>query len=335
MDRAARVRGAQSAATVPVRIDASPPRSCTRVFGGRPLPDHLWGAVIALGNFDGFHLGHQAVVASAAEMARERRTAMIVGTFDPHPVRVFRPDAAPFRLTSLAQRERLFGAAGADAMMVFEFSRTLADVTPEEFVDVWLGGIGGIVTGDSFAFGRGRAGTVDLLAALGARRGVPCGRIGPVEAAGEVVSSTRIRTALRAGDCAEAARLLTRPYAVTGELRPGARMDPGLPLLDASIRLADYLRPRRGVYAVRARLPDGRTLGGSAYLAAAEDAGPEQLLELFLVDIREDDLGRPVSVEFVAHLHDAHETYDTIALRRRIVRDRSDAERIVTSSLHF
>ncbi len=264
-------------------------------------------------------------------MARGRGVPVVVATFDPHPVRLFRPDAPPFRLTSLVQREQLFSVAGVDAMMVFEFSRTLADVTPEDFVNVWLGGIGGIVTGENYAFGRGRAGNVDLLTELATRRGVACRRVGPVMVEDEVVSSTRIRNALRAGDCATATRLLTRPYVITGEVRPGLRMDPGLPLLDASIRFDDYVRPRRGVYAVRAELPEGRVLGGSAYLGPAEDSGPGQLLELFLIDVQEDDLGKPASVEIMAHLHDANEIYDKAALRHLIMRDRLDAQRIVTS----
>ncbi len=307
------------------------PRPCIRVFGGRPLPESLRGAVVALGNFDGFHIGHQAVVAAAAKLARDRAAPLIVATFDPHPVRLFKPGAPPFRLTSLAQREQLFGAAGVDAMMVFDFNQTLADVTPGDFVSSWLDGIGGIVTGTNYAFGRGRAGTVELLAALATGRGIACRTVGPVMVGEDLVSSTRVRIALRAGACDTAARLLTRAYAITGEVRPGLRMDPGLPLLDASIRFDDYLRPRRGVYAVRAELPGGRVLGGSAYLAPAEESGPGQLLELFLIDVREDDLGKLARVEFVAHLHDAHEVYDKAALRHRILRDQLDAQSILTS----
>lgn len=314
----------------PVRQQpASIGRPIHLVFGGRPLPPNLRGAVIALGNFDGFHLGHQAVAAHTMAVARARGVAAIVATFDPHPKRLFKPDATPFRLTTLAQRQQLLGQFGVDALMVFEFTRALANVTAQDFVSDWLRDAGGIVTGDSFAFGRGRAGDIGLLAALGAERGLSFDAIGPVVGDDAIISSTRIRAALQNGDCQTAARLLSRPYTIAGELRPGVRMDPGLPLLDASIRLADYLRPRRGVYAVRAHLPGARVLGGSAYLDSAADGGAEQLLELFLVDLRDDDLGKPISVELVAHLHDAHETYDTPELRKRIALDRDQARDIV------
>lgn len=302
------------------------------VFGGRPLPAHLRGAVIALGNFDGFHLGHQAVAARAVALARARGVGAIVATFDPHPKRLFKPDATSFRLSSLDQRRQVLGASGVDAMMIFEFTPALANVTAEAFVNDWLREAGGVVTGENFAFGRGRSGNVDLLEELGARRGLTFEVVAPMEDDEGVISSTRVRAALQDGDCAVATRLLTRPYTISGELRPGVRMDPGLPLLDASIRLTDYLRPSRGVYAVRARLPGGRVLDGSAYLESGSDEGAEQLLELFLVDVREDDLGEPISVELIAKLHNAHETYDTPELRKRIALDRDQARELVSAS---
>ena len=290
--------------------------------------------MIALGNFDGFHIGHQAVAGYAIKLARERGQRAIVATFDPHPKRLFKPDATSFRLTSLDQREVLFGRHGVDAMMVFEFTRALANVTPDDFVSDWLGDASGIVVGANFAFGRARAGKVERLAALGAMRGITVDTVAPVTQDGEIISSSRIRAALQKGDCAAAMHLLTRPYTINGELRPGVRMDPGLPLLDASIRLGDYLRARRGVYAVRARLPGERVLDGSAYLESASDEGAGQLLELFLMDVKEADLGKPISVELIAHLHDAHETYDMPELRKRIELDRNQARELVSRSSH-
>ncbi len=314
-----------------VAADAAPPR-IERVFGGRPLPPHLRGAVIALGNFDGFHLGHQAVAACAIELARTRGVPAILATFDPHPKRLFKPDATSFRLTSLDQRQQLFVAGGVDAMMVFEFNRALANVTAEEFVGDWLRDAGGVVTGANFIFGQGRGGDVGLLAGLARRRGLAHVAVPAVTRQGTTISSSLIRAAIQAGDCATAATLLTRPYTLCGELRLGIRMDPGLPLLDASIRLGDYLRPRRGVYAVRAHLPNGRTLVGSAYQESGADEGGEQLLELFLIDVAERDLGQPIAVELVAHLHDALETYDTPELRKRIELDRNQARELVAAS---
>lgn len=301
--------------------------SVERLVGGTSMPEAFRGAVIALGNFDGVHLGHQAVIACAVNMARARGVPTIVGTFDPHPVRHFRSDAAAFRLTTLEQRLQLLGRHGVDAMAVFAFDGTLANVTPEVFVDEWLRGVGGVVTGADFRSGRGRAGDPAMLAELGARRGIRCAAVTSVAADGAVVSSSRIRAALRAGDCTEAARLLTRSFTIGAVLRPGRRHDPALPLLDASIALGEYLRPRTGVYAVRGRLDDGRALGGSAYLASGE----HDVLELFLVGLAARDLGRRVEVEMIAHLHDAAGHYDAPALRVRIARDRSAGCRAVAA----
>lgn len=285
------------------------------------------GAILALGNFDGVHLGHQAVIARAVDMARARGVAAVVGTFDPHPVRHFTRDAAAFRLTTLEQRQRLLAAHGVDAMAVFAFTDTLAGVTPEAFVSDWLRDVGGVVTGADFSFGRARAGDVARLAELGRLRGMTCAAVSPVAAAGGTVSSSRIRTALRAGDCVEAARLLTRPFTLDTVLERGRRHAPALPLLDASAALGDYLRPRPGVYAVRARLEDGRVLGGSAYLAPDES----DVLELFLVGLTARDLGRAAAVELIAHLHDAAGHYDAPALRVRIARDRLVGRRVVAA----
>ncbi len=114
--------------------------------------------MIALGNFDGVHFGHQAVIGRAVRVARERGAATIAATFDPHPVRHFKPGVDEFNLTTLSQRRRLLGAAGVDAMMVFHFDGALAGATPEEFVQVWLAQAGAVVTGADFSFGRERAG---------------------------------------------------------------------------------------------------------------------------------------------------------------------------------
>src|SRR5687768_16339871 len=135
-----------------------------RLDGGSAVPDHLRGGVVALGNFDGFHRGHQAVVGRAVERARAEGRPVLVASFDPHPVRFFHPDTPPFRLTTLDQRARLFRAAGADAMLIFRFDAALASVTPEAFIADWLIGRAGassVVTGQDFTFGKARSGNVE------------------------------------------------------------------------------------------------------------------------------------------------------------------------------
>ncbi len=145
-----------------------------RVDGAGPIPAHLAGGIVALGNFDGFHLGHQAVVGAAVARARAEGWPALVATFDPHPIRYFRPDAAPFRLTTLDQRERLFAAAGVDAMVVFRFDEELAALSAQDFVQARLLAalrVGGVVTGEDFTFGRARSGDVTSLRAWGRAHG--------------------------------------------------------------------------------------------------------------------------------------------------------------------
>ena len=149
----------------------------------QPFPSALRGAILALGNFDGFHLGHQAVVGRAVARGAHEARPVIVATFDPHPVRHFQPDAAPFRLTTLDQRQRMFAAAGADAMLVFTFNGDLAATSAEDFVGELLArriGAAGVVTGDDFTFGARRGGNAAVLRALGAAHGIAAETVAPV-----------------------------------------------------------------------------------------------------------------------------------------------------------
>src|SRR5689334_14891714 len=188
------------------------------------VPGSLKGSILALGNFDGFHLGHQAVVSRAVARAFHERRPVIVATFDPHPVRFFKPDLPPFRLTTLDQREELFAHAGADAMLVFEFDEMLRSTSAEDFVIDLLGrriGAAGVVTGDDFTFGRQRGGNVELLRTLGADHGIVAETVAPVLLDGTRISSGRIREALAAGDLATATHLLSRDYTITGTVQRG------------------------------------------------------------------------------------------------------------------
>ncbi len=289
-----------------VKPAAAGEHTIPRIEGGRALPSEFRGAVIALGNFDGFHIGHQAVVGRAVEMARERGVAAIVATFDPHPTRHFVPDAMPFHLTTLDQRQRLFARAGADAMMVFHFDGNLAGVTPEGFVRHWLADAGGVVTGDGFTFGRGRTGTLQVFAELADIYGMTYEAMGVVSMNDECVSSTRIRNALKQGDCETARILLSRPFSICGRLQLPDKTGPRHGRSFASVNMAGYLRPCRGTYAVITRLPGGRSFRCDAHVEPATTADPEQD-RLWLVGqhLQDDVQDSVIEVEFVARLSDA------------------------------
>jgi riboflavin kinase / FMN adenylyltransferase len=302
-----------------------------RLDGGSAVPGRLRGGIVALGNFDGFHRGHQAVAGRAIERARAEGRPAIVATFDPHPMRFFRPDTPPFRLTTLDQRERLFGAAGADAMLVFGFDAGLAGLPARAFVEerlLRLVGASGVVTGADFTFGKGRDGNVGVLKALGDELGFSVDTVQPVEGGGEVISSSRIREALERGDPREAARLMTRPFAVEGVVEHGAKLGRQLGYPTANLRMGPYLRPRYGIYAVRARLPDGRMLDGAANLGVRPTiAGQaEELLEPYFFDFSGDLYGQTIEVALIEFIRPEAKFDDLEALKDQMARD-CDASR--------
>jgi len=306
-----------------------------RIFSDQALPAHLLGGVIALGNFDGFHAGHQAVVARAVSLARAQGRPAIVATFDPHPVRLFQPQAAFFRLTTLDQRERLFEAAGADAMLVFRFDAALAARSAEQFVDLLIErfGAAGVTTGEDFTFGRGRSGDVDVLRRLGAARGLVTQAVPPVlDEHGEVISSSRIRDALVAGDCTTAERLLTRPFAIRGPVIHGDKRGRTIGFPTANMELDHYLRPAYGIYAVRVRLPDGRVLPGAANLGIRPTFDPpKELLETFIFDFAESLYGQTIEVELIERLR-GEERFDGLdALVAQMDRDVAQARDILST----
>ncbi|WP_294212228.1 bifunctional riboflavin kinase/FAD synthetase [uncultured Sphingomonas sp.] len=276
-----------------------------RLDGGSTVPPHLAGGIVALGNFDGFHLGHQAVVGRAVARARAEGRPALVATFDPHPVRHFRPDTPPFRLTTLDQRERLFAAAGVDAMVVFAFDAALAALSAEAFAERLAARlqVAGVVTGEDFTFGQGKRGDVAMLAALGTAHGFTAETVGAVTLDGETVSSSRIRELLRAGDPRGAARLLTRPFAIEGTVQHGDKLGRTIGYPTANLDMGKYLRPAYGIYAVTARLPDGRQVQGAANLGIRPTFDPpKELLEPYFFDFSGDLYGQTIEVALIDYI---------------------------------
>jgi riboflavin kinase/FMN adenylyltransferase len=307
-----------------------------RLDGHQRIAGDLRGGVIALGNFDGFHGGHQAVVGRAVRHAQDERRPAIVATFDPHPVRFFKPDAAPFRLTTLDQRQELFAAAGADAMLVLPFDAALAGTTAEDFITELLldrYGAKGVVTGADFVFGKGRGGDVVTLADHARRLGFFTEMVAPVDDAAEVISSSRIREALQAGDCKTAARLLTRPFTVRGIVQHGDKNGRLLGFPTANIDMGNYLRPAYGIYAVTGRLPDGRILKGAANLGIRPSFDPpKELLEPHFFDFAEDLYGQEIDIAFHAFIRPEAKFDNMDALMAQIAAD-CDAAKALLAEL--
>ncbi|MDQ3143953.1 MAG: bifunctional riboflavin kinase/FAD synthetase [Pseudomonadota bacterium] len=302
----------------------------------QPVPDAFRGAIVALGNFDGFHLGHQAVVGRAVQRGAHERRPVVVATFDPHPVRHFRPDTPPFRLTSLSQRQRMFGQAGADAMLVFRFDDALASTTAEDFVADLLAkriGAAGVVTGDDFTFGKGRGGNAAVLCELGSAHGIAAETVAPVLQGGEAVSSSRIRDALKAGDPGTATRLLTRPFAVEGEVIHGDKRGRELGWPTANVELGSYQRPAYGIYAVRVRTDDGAEYDGVASLGVRPMFDPpKELLEAVLFGFDGDLYGRTIEVALHHYLRPEMKFEGIEGLKRQMDADAAEARRSLSSS---
>jgi riboflavin kinase/FMN adenylyltransferase len=292
------------------------------------VPEALKGAIVALGNFDGFHLGHQAVVGRAIQRGFHERRPVIVATFDPHPVRYFKPDIPPFKLTTLDQREALFAHAGADAMLVFEFGEELRSTSAEEFVAELLAkraGATGVVTGDDFTFGRMRGGNVDLLRTLGAGHGIVAEAVAPVLLDGQRISSGRIRDALVAGDTGTATRLMSRDFAIEGVVQGGDKRGRELGYPTANMTLGDYQRPRYGIYAVRTTLEDGSGHHGVASLGVRPTFDPPtELLEAHLLDYDGDLYGQRIEIALHAFIRPEQKFESIEAL---VAEMRNDEER--------
>ena len=297
------------------------------------IPDKLRGSIVALGNFDGFHLGHQAVVGRAIQRGFHERRPAIVATFDPHPVRFFKPDVPPFRLTTLDQREALFAHAGADAILVFHFDKALAVTSSEDFVSDVLAqqiGAAGVVTGDDFTFGRGRKGDVALLKRLGRENGIVAEAVAPVLLGETRISSGRIRDALQSGDLATATHLLSRAYAIEGVVQRGDRRGRELGYPTANLPLGDYQRPRYGIYAVRVTLDDGSEHPGVASLGVRPTFDPPtELLEAHLLDFDGDLYGRRVEVALHAFIRDEKKFDDIGALVAHMQEDEAQARHLL------
>jgi riboflavin kinase/FMN adenylyltransferase len=303
------------------------------------IPAALRGAVIALGNFDGFHRGHQAVAGEAIAWAKAEGRPSIIATFDPHPVRFFRPDVPPFRLTTLEQRQELYLSAGATAMLVFHFDADLAGTSAEDFIQTILierFGAHGVVTGGDFTFGKGAKGNVELLRTLGGELGLQSRVVSAVTAGEEVVSSSRIRQALRDGDPEEATRLLTRPFAIRGIVEHGDKRGRTIGYPTANVAIDNYLRPKYGIYAVTGRiLATGQLLHGAANIGIRPQfEPPKELLEPFFFDFSGDLYGQEIEVAF-HHFLRGEAKFDSLeALIEQMDKDCAEARRLLSASSH-
>ncbi len=270
------------------------------------LPAAGQGASIAIGNFDGVHRGHQALLARAKAEGAKIGAKLGALVFEPHPQEFFRPDAPRFRLTPFRAKARLLEHYGTDILYALHFDRAIALLTAEEFVvKVLVEGlrVRHIVVGSDFQFGKGRTGDTQLLKALGSQHGYTVTVFEPVGAGSEhKISSTRIREALREGKPEEAARLLGHWWTVEGRVEPGDKRGRTLGFPTANVSLEGTLEPALGIYAVRAEVGGHRYGGAANYGRRPTFDKKDVLLEVHIFDFNADIYGQQIVVEFLAYL---------------------------------
>jgi len=304
-----------------------------------PLPEPSRGAVCAIGNFDGVHLGHQAVIAAARAEAESRDRRAAVLTFEPHPRAWFRPDAPAFRLMNASARANRLERLGLDALYECRFDGDLAALTPEAFArDVLVGryGIAHAVVGEDFFFGKGRAGTAETLGALGAELGFGVTSLPLVGAAGAEVSSTAIRAALSEGRPEDAAAMLGHWHRIEGAVLHGEKRGRELGYPTANMSIAGLHPPRFGVYAVLADVLTGphagRYRGAASIGVRPQFGGAEPNCETYIFDFAGDLYGETLSVALVGFLR-GEAMFDSLdALTDQMAEDCARARKVLTDA---
>jgi len=270
------------------------------------LADADRGASVALGNFDGVHRGHQHVIALAARAAGEKKAPLGVISFEPHPRRIFQPDAPAFRLMKPDQQARALAGLGVDILYVLPFDAEMANLTDRAFAEEVLHrglGVRNVAVGFDISFGKGRTGSPETMTTYGEAFGFGVSIAPALGDDAEKFSSSGVRQALREGRPDLAAAILGRPFAIEGVVMHGRKLGRQLGFPTANIALEDYVTPRFGVYATRTRLPDGREVPGVANIGVNPTVGEvEARLEVWLFDFDEDLYDQTLETDLVAFL---------------------------------
>lgn len=296
----------------------------------RDVPDGFKGGIVAIGNFDGVHRGHQALLAETRRLASERSAILGVLAFEPHPQEFFRPQAECFRLTPFRTKTRLLAERGADAMFALTFDAGMAAKSAQDFIlEVLIEGLGAgaVVVGDDFRFGAKRAGDTAVLAYMGEMEGLGVSIFAPVEDERHgKISSSRIRAALKSGRPDEAAQLLGHFWTIESHVEHGDGRGRTIGVPTANMRVDGYLEPAFGVYAVRATIMEegerrGRYDGVANFGIRPMFEVRKPLLETYLFDFSGDLYGKHLAVEFVSFLRPEAALPDLQALKVQIATD--------------
>jgi riboflavin kinase/FMN adenylyltransferase len=298
----------------------------------KELPSDLRGGAVTIGNFDGVHRGHAQIVGHLIKRARAVSGPAIVFTFDPHPVRLLRPELAPPPLTWTDRKAELLAELGVDAVIAYPTDEALLALSPSEFfqrIVCQTLAARAVVEGPNFHFGRGRSGTIDVLGQLCHEHHVLLEVVPPLHVGEEFISSSRIRAAIQAGDVAGAGELLTRPYRIRGMVTHGACRGAKIGFPTANLRAIDTLLPCQGVYA-------GRAAVGGQLFPAAINIGPNPTFgesdvkaEVHLIGYDGSLYGQPLEVDFLARLRDIQAFGAVENLQGQLRRDIDNVQRII------
>lgn len=305
-----------------------------RLHGLDDVPAALRRCVVAIGNFDGFHRGHQQVFSVVRERARQRGVAAVVLTFEPHPRDVFAPEPVMFRLTDGDAKAQLAAALDLDGLVVMPFSRAFSQIEAEEFVSRFLVdalGVSEVIIGEDFHFGRQRRGTPEFLRAAGSERDFTVETLSLVTEDSDAISSSRIRAALSRGDLDQANQLLGYHWFISGEVVTGDRRGRSLGFPTANMATPPVFDLAQGVYAVKVRLGE-RLFDGVASYGKPMFDNQRPPFETYLFDFDEDIYGQTLEVALVSHIR-GQEMFDGLAaLTAAIARDSARARQVLQAA---
>jgi len=302
------------------------------------LPVEARGASVAVGNFDGVHLGHRAVINEAGRIAHDAGVGWSVLTFEPHPRSVFVPGGDPFRLTPFRTKARHIEEMGVDNLIVLHFDPKFAALSPDDFVSrVLVGGLGAchVISGYDFVFGHKRAGNCELLLRKGQEMGFDFTCVSAVDDGEDVYSSTRVRDCLRNADPRTAAGVLGRPFEIEGRIEHGDGRGSSIGFATANLHLGEYLHPATGVYAIRAGIDEGMETrwndGAANFGKRPTFDGKDTILEVHLFDFDGDLYGRHLRVQLIEHLRPEKKFDGLDDLKAQIALDCEQARRILAA----
>jgi riboflavin kinase/FMN adenylyltransferase len=304
-------------------------------LGSLPGSTHL-----AIGVFDGLHIGHQAVIGRALASSRQTGGNAVAVTFDPHPVRVLRPEKAPRLLTSTRHKVKLIERLGVDAVLLLEFTRAFSKTPPEIFIENLVraaGQLRQICVGQEWTFGANRSGSIRLLEELAPKLGFQVATVPPVLVGGRVVSSTLIRSAVECGDLESTAKYLGREFTILGTVTEGRQLGRRLGFPTANLRAHNELFPPNGVYAAKAWFRE-KEYGGVVNIGirpTIENETGERLLELHLFDFKQQIYGEDVEVAFLKYLRPEQKFSDVAELQAQIQRDAAAARQVYETNLKY